>query len=159
MNSIIYESNTGFTKQYAMMLQEKLHIPAYERKAKHAFKEPIIYMGWTFAGKIVGLRAARKKYKIFCVIGVGMGDPTEDYRVEIQKANQIEEPFFYLQGGLAPQKLKGIKKWIINMIGKMTIKENKPGNERVIQLFQEGGSYVDEKALLPILSFINEQDR
>ena len=45
---IVYTSNTGYTKKYAVLLGKKLRLPVYdlaEAKTKLAEGSPIIYLG------------------------------------------------------------------------------------------------------------------
>ena len=71
---IIYKSNTGYTEQYAKLLSEQLGLPCYKLGSVpgcHKGRDAI-YMGWLFAGSIVGCKAAAKKYNLRCVCGVGI---------------------------------------------------------------------------------------
>ncbi len=48
MKAVIYTSNTGFTRKYAQLLSEQLHIPAYnaglgEKKKSLSKGDEIIY--------------------------------------------------------------------------------------------------------------------
>ena len=56
--TIVYESNTGHTKQYAKMLSEKLNIPYFtisEARANLKKHDEIVFLGWVCATKIRGL--------------------------------------------------------------------------------------------------------
>ena len=84
---IIYCSNTGFTKQYAIMLANKLGIESIDVKdiKKYDIKdEEIIFLGWIFAGIIMGLNKVRQ-YKLKCVISVGILKLTDEYKNEDYK--------------------------------------------------------------------------
>ena len=59
MNTIVYTSNTGTTKEYAKLLSDKLSLPYYsldeiEYKVKPGSK--IIYLGWIMASGVKGYR-------------------------------------------------------------------------------------------------------
>ena len=77
---IVYKSNTGYTKQYAKMLGKALSLPSYELgNVPECHKgSDVIYLGWLFAGTIVGYKKCAKRYKVKCVAGVGMGPPSID---------------------------------------------------------------------------------
>ena len=54
-NTIVYTSNTGYTREYAMLLGEKTGLPVYsldEAGKKLAPGDPVIYLGWLMAGKV-----------------------------------------------------------------------------------------------------------
>ena len=72
---VIYESGTGFTKQYAQWISEELHCDCVKRK-KISKKEilnydRIIYGGWIFGGQIMGLKEIREISSPFAVFAVG----------------------------------------------------------------------------------------
>lgn len=76
IQGIIYSSTTGSGKYYAEELSRKLAIPAYPaKKCPLAAGFEVVFVGWLLAGKMVGLSAALKKYKVRVVVPVGMGDP------------------------------------------------------------------------------------
>ena len=78
MMIIVYKSNTGYTEQYAKLLGDALDMPSYslDKVPKCHKGGEVIYLGWLFAGNIVGYKKAAKLYKVRCVCGVGMGAPT-----------------------------------------------------------------------------------
>lgn len=63
---IVYSSNTGYTEQYAKLLGKTLELPSYKLgnvPECHKGAE-VIFLGWLFAGTIVGYRKCARKYKI-----------------------------------------------------------------------------------------------
>lgn len=107
-NAIVYSSCTGSSKRYAEMLSAQLHIPAHPLG-----KEPlrpgskIIFVGWVFAGKVMGYKKAAKKYDVGAVVSVGMspvGPKSEDLA---RKANSLGAGMkvFCRQGGFNINKL------------------------------------------------------
>ena len=92
---IVYSSNTGHTRQYAQMLSEALDIPAYDLKTVPPTLDGLeaIYMGWLMAGSVVGYAKAAKKFKIRCVVGVGMtpesAEQTEDVAKKVTNEAEI----------------------------------------------------------------------
>lgn len=55
--AIIYTSQTGHTRQYALMLGEEIGIPVYsyeEAKTIVPAETPIIYLGWLHASNVKG---------------------------------------------------------------------------------------------------------
>ncbi len=116
---IVYSSNTGFTEQYAKLLGRALDMPSYKLgnvPACHKGAEAI-YLGWLFAGKIVGYRKCAKKYNISCAVGVGMSPPSPELAEGLRATEKIPAgtPVFYLQGGFDITKLKGPMKLIMKV--------------------------------------------
>ena len=65
MECIVYESNTGFTKQYAEMLSEAVGLPALpmvQAVSKIPRSTEIFFLGWVCGGKITGLPVAEKRF-------------------------------------------------------------------------------------------------
>ena len=82
MMIIVYKSNTGYTEQYAKLLGDALDMPSYslDNVPKCHRGGEVIFLGWLFAGNIVGYKKAAKLYKVRCACGVGMGPPTAVHR-------------------------------------------------------------------------------
>jgi hypothetical protein len=179
IDKIIYESNTGFTKQYALMLAEELNIPALTLKeaaakgksrAKNAPKERIFFMGWLMAGSLKGLKQAQKRFDIKGLTAVGMASPSDEYVKELKKnfAGSVNDAggfgVFYLQGGINKAGLKGAYKVMLNMAAKfMTAAaskttENHPEKsaefDEMTKLFSEGGSFVAKENLTELVTFL-----
>ena len=151
---IIYESNAGHTEKYANMLAEKLNLESIPLKQYKIDSEPIIFLGWIFANNIQGYKKVREKAKIKCTIAVGMTPTAKHNNNEIIKINNINEKFFYLQGGVDYTKLKGIKKFMLKMVVESVIKENKPEDKELIDIFLNGGNCVKEENLSEIVEYL-----
>ena len=55
--AIVYTSNTGHTRQYALLLGERLGLPVYalnEANAQLSGGSPVIYLGWLHASHVKG---------------------------------------------------------------------------------------------------------
>ena len=125
---VIYESGTGFTKQYAQWISEELHRDCVNRK-KISKKEilnydRIIYGGWIFGGQIMGLKEIREISSPFAVFAVGCSPSNfEEVTNQIKIMNTVglenQIPFFYLEGGLHFEKLGFFKKFILKAIKKV----------------------------------------
>lgn len=160
--AIVYTSHTGFTAKYAQLLARASGIPAYdtsERRERPPAGASILYLGWLCAGGIKGLKAARGRYRLLAVCGVGMSPPDEGYAQTVRTQNHLEElPFFYLQGGYAPDKLAGPYRLLMGAVSKMTAKapaEDPKGTE-MAALFSKGCNCVSLEALAPILTWLNQ---
>ena len=150
MKAIVYTSKTGHTAEYAKILGEKTGLPVYS--LKEALKKPkketeIIYLGWLFANNVKGYKKAAKFFKIVAVCAVGLCD-TGTAIPEVRKANAISEatPLFTMQGGMDKTKLRGINKFMINMLtkGVASKKERSESDERMLYLLTHDTNYVSE---------------
>ena len=158
IKSIVYKSNTGHTKQYAEILSEVLKVPAYDLKeAKSNLKknDEIVFLGWVCATKIQGLSKI-KKYNVKCIGAVGAYPTEKNYIESLRQANKLNVELFYLRGGLNFNKLTGLKKKVIQLVGNMMEKENKAENQEMIKLFKDGANYVSDENLKPILKYIKD---
>ena len=157
IKSIVYKSNTGYTKQYAEMLSEVLKVPAYDLKeAKSNLKknDEIVFLGWVCATKIQGLSKI-KKYNVKCIGAVGAYPTEKNYIESLRKTNKLNVELFYLRGGLNFNKLTGLKKKVLQFVGNMMEKENKAENQEMIKLFKHGANYVSNENLDPMIEYIN----
>lgn len=106
----------------------------------------IIYLGWLFANGIKDTKAA-KKYKISAICAVGLCD-TGTALDEVRKANALSEeiPLFTMQGGMDKTKLRGINKFMINMLTKGidSKKDRTEEDERMLYLLKNDKNYVSE---------------
>lgn len=116
---IVYSSNTGYTEQYAKMLGKALDIPSYKlgNVPKCHSGADVIYLGWLFAGNIIGYKKCAKRYKVRCVAGVGMSPPAAELSDGLRATEKIPSgvPVFYLQGGFNMAKLQGPLKLIMKI--------------------------------------------
>ena len=159
---IVYQSNTGFTQQYAEMLAkaEKLKVFSFEEAQLDAETE-VFYMGPLMAGRITGADKACKQFKVVGVCGVGMSPPGKDVLHTISKANAaITVPMFYLQGGWAPKKVGFIKRRSVEMITKSYREALQAKSKRTeyeqqnLDMLLKGGSFVAYKNLDTIRSWM-----
>lgn len=75
---IVYQSHTGFTKEYAQMLGKAEKMKTYtlaEAERQLLSDAQVFYMGPLTAGHIGGLDRSMKRWKIQGVCGVGMSQP------------------------------------------------------------------------------------
>ena len=157
MTAIVYKSNTGFTERYAKILSEKTRLPVYplnEAKKKVAKEEEIVFLGWVFANKIKGLEKARKLWHLSAVGAVGMNPRSEKNTEILRDANKPDCPLFYMWGGLDNSKLKGMDKFMLNLVRDSLEKENKPEYADAIKVFREGGDFVSEEYLQELITFM-----
>ena len=165
MKVIVYTSNTGHTAEYSKMLAAKIGLPVYslnEAAKKLQKGTEIIYLGWLFANNIKGYKKATKKYKISAICAVGLCD-TGTAVAEVRKANSISEetPLFTMQGGMDKTKLRGINKFMINMLtkGLSSKKERTENDERMLELLTHDKNYVSEENITAFMKWFNEQTK
>ena len=158
--AIVYTSNTGFTKRYAKMLGEKLSLDTYNLAdiKKLPKRTPIIYMGWLCAGNVKGYKKAARRFNVSAVIGVALGDTgsqVDTARRAIKLADDI--PLFTVQGGMDCSRLRGINKFMIDMLIKMlSSKQDATDDEkRMLKMIKAGGDFVSEKNLSCVIAWYN----
>ena len=112
---VVYESVTGFTRQYALWIGEELDCPvaaldeisAGDMSGRHT----VIFGGRFHAGKVDGLKKAKRLFgksgseRLILFACGATPDSQGDMIAEAWKQNLTEEelkriPHFYLQGGL-----------------------------------------------------------
>jgi len=161
---IVYQSNTGFTKQYAEMLAraEKLKVYPME-EAQLPQDTEVFYMGPLMAGRVTGADKAIKQFTVIGVCGVGMSPPGRDILNTLSKANVIPNaPIFYLQGGWAPEKVGWFKRRAVNMVTKslrekLLAKKDRTRTEQAnLDMLLKGGSFVAYENLSTIRNWMHE---
>lgn len=163
MMIIIYKSNTGYTEQYAKLLSEQLGLPCYKLGSVpgcHKGRDAI-YLGWLFAGNIVGCKAAAKQYNLRCVCGVGMGPPTPELPQAMREKTGLPASVkvFYLQGGFDINKLKGPMKLIMKVkckeiASRLNVRaELSPEEEATLRMTQTGASCVSRENLAEVVAW------
>ena len=161
---IVYSSNTGYTEQYAKLLGKALDMPSYQLgnvPECHKGAE-VIYLGWLFAGNIVGYKKAAKNYCLRAVCGVGMSPPAAELAGGLRTAMHIPSavPVFYLQGGFDINKLHGPMKLIMKfkckeIAGRLELRgELSEAEQATYQMTQTGGSAVSDAALAEVLAYL-----
>ena len=165
MKVIVYTSNTGHTAEYSKMLGANIGLPVYalnEAAKKLQKGTEIIYLGWLFANNIKGYKKATKKYKVSAICAVGLCD-TGTAVAEVRKANSISEetPLFTMQGGMDKTKLRGINKFMINMLtkGLSSRKKRTENDERMLELLTHDKNYVSEENITAFMKWFNEQTK
>ena len=163
MEYIVYESDTGFTKQYAEMLSEAVGLPALpmvQAVSKVPRGTGIFFMGWVCGGKITGLPVASKRFIVDGAAAVGIVYPHPDVITELSKMNKLSCPLFYLLGGVEPKKLGYFKRKILSMIAQnLERQENKTAAVwDLADTLRIGGSYVSGANLEPVVSWVKENE-
>ena len=166
-NAIVYQSNTGYTRQYALMLGKMTGLAVYaleEALEKLPSGQNVLYMGWLMAGKVQGYAKAVRHYTIAAVCGVGMG-ATGSQMQDLRKANAISAsvPVFTLQGGFDITKLRGIYKLMMTIMiktagkGLSEKKDRTPDEDAMLELMLHGGSRVSEENLSDVVAWYRSE--
>lgn len=161
---IVYQSNTGFTKQYAEMLAKAEKLKAFTmEEAQLSPDTQVFYMGPLMAGHITGVDKAIKQFSVVGVCGVGMSPPGRDILNTLSKANSVPNaPIFYLQGGWAPKKVSWFKRRAVNMVTKsmreaLLAKSKRTEYEQAnLDMLLKGGSFVAYENLNTIRNWMHE---
>ena len=161
--AIVYTSNTGHTRQYALLLGEQIGLPVYsldEADSKLPGGSPVIYLGWIHASHVKGYSGVAKRFAVCAVCGVGLCD-TGTLTSEVRKATSIPEniPLFTLQGGIDRGRLKGVDKLMISMLtkGLAAQKQRSAQDDRMLELLRKDESYVSLENLAGILQWYKEE--
>lgn len=162
--TIVYNSKTGHTRQYAEMLAnaEKMKVYSLEQ-AKEVLpeKEPVIFMGWLMAGHISGIDQAVRRWDVRCAVGVGMAPGGKQNLATMAKANVVPNaPLFYLQGGWAPKKVGWFQRRAVGMVTRVArkqllAKQNRTEQEEAyLSMLIRGGSAVAFQNLKPLQEWL-----
>lgn len=165
MKAIVYTSETGHTKAYAELLSKETGLPVLSLADAAGMiprRSPVLYLGWLKAGSIQGFRKASGLFNIRAVCCVGMGADGAQLP-DIRKKHRLPGafPLFYLQGGYAPEKLRGMNRFMMGMLGKVMLPklEKKPDitpqEREMAELMKHGGSRVKAENLQPVLEWLH----
>ena len=161
--AIVYTSNTGHTRQYALLLGEQVGLPVYsleETNSHLSGGSPVIYLGWIHASHVKGYAKAASRFDLCAVCGVGLCD-TGTLTSEVRKATAIAEdiPLFTLQGGIDRSRLKGMDKLMISLLAKglAAQKQRSDQDERMLELLNKDESYVSPESLAEVVQWYREE--
>ena len=170
MKAIVYTSQTGFTQRYAQLLSQQVGVPAYSvKEAAGALprESEIFYMGPIVAGGLKGLEKIMHRYTIRGAALVGM-NPVGNGELWTEASinggySDGGARIFYLRGGYAPEKLRGIQKLLMRHMGRSVQKKIQAKGDAVteqdremVEMFQHGGDYVSRQALDEIIQWFAE---
>ena len=164
--TIVYQSKTGHTRQYAQMLAKAEHLKLYsldEAEAALPKGEEVLFLGWLMAGHISGIDQAVRRWKVTCAVGVGMSPAGKEVLTTLSKANFVPNaPLFYLQGGWAPKKVGWFQRRMVGMVTRGIRKQLQAKSKRteqeqqMLDLLIRGGSCVEFRNLKPIQQWLEQ---
>ena len=157
--AIVYTSNTGHTRKYALLLGEQIGLPLFsldEAKSQLSGGSPVIYLGWLHASHVKGYAKAARRFDLRAVCAVGLCD-TGTLTDQVRKATSIPEgiPLFTLQGGINRSRLKGMDKLMISMLtkGLASQKQRSAQDGQMLELLSRDESYVSLENLSEVLQW------
>ena len=96
-----------------------------------------------------------------CTVGVGLS-PNGAMNEEVRAKNKLgdSDALFTLQGGMDLEALRGVNKLAISLLTRSLLKkgdDRTPADNAQLKLLQEGGDFVCEENLAPVLAWWNAQ--
>ena len=164
--TIVYSSNTGYTKQYAELLRKATGYPMFslDRLPSYVKGDDAIYLGWLMAGNVTGLNRAKSKLNVRCVVATGMTPESPEQAEFLHKKCGLPAgvPLFYLQAGYDFSRLHGIYKAMMSFKSKELLArfdgksdEEKEASE-VYRMLTRGESVVSAERLEPVIAWAEE---
>ncbi len=161
--TIVYSSNTGYTRQYAELLQNATGYPTFSLDSLPSYVkgDDVIFLGWLMAGNVMGLRKAKALLNVRCVVATGMSPESPEQADFLHRKNRLPDgvPLFYLQAGYDFSKLTGIYKMLMSVKGKQILSEFSKKSEEEKQasatykMVTQGYSVVSADRLLPVIEW------
>lgn len=166
---IIYNSQTGFTKQYAQWLSEELacEVVSFNEAKSRKYDEydNIIFGSWCHAGNIVKIdwfkqlmeEKPKKKYAIFAVGASPLENPEVDMLIDkIIPEDSFNCKVFYCPGGIRYDKMKFLDRKLMKMFTKaLSKKKDATVAERMqAEMISHDYDIQEKKYIEPIIDWI-----
>lgn len=174
--AVIFKSNYGSTKQYALHIAQELGADLYDfsRIKKFDFEkyDTLIYGGGIYAGKLNGLKHIAKSAdklagKNLVVYSVGLGDPSVAANVQeilkgvnkaLPKELMSRTHIYSFRGSLDWNKLKFFHGMIMKMLNSMLSKkkeeERTDGDREMLDNFGKAVDYTNMDAATPLIEYV-----
>ena len=157
---VVYQSGTGFTRQYAEWIADALHCDAVDLKQTTektvSEQDQVIFGGWIMGNMIRGLDKMRKMNPAHLyVFAVGSTPDNIADKGVIQELNHLEDlPFFYMPGGFRFEQLNFMTRKMLKMLKKSAArKENKNAQEQYMaKTLGTSFDHSDKKYVEPLLA-------
>lgn len=163
---VVYKSSTGFTKKYADWIAQALGCEAVAlqdaKRIDYSAYDALIFGGWAFAGNIQGLKAMKPKFESFrgkkAVFATGSSPADSPEVVGFLEKNLSEEErksirAFYMPGGINYDKMRGLHKIMMKMMGNMMKKEHGEDSPQYKEIAISHDS-TDKKFIEPLVAYI-----
>ena len=171
---VLYDSQYGFTEQYARWIAEDLGGDCAARKDVNPQQlqkyDGLIYGGGLYAGGVSGLKRFAKQLpslagKRIALFTCGVADPSEPQNVahiregmaKILTPEQRKLPIFHLRGGLDYSRMGMVHKAMMGMLKKML--ESKPEQEltgedrQILATYGQTIDFTDRASVRPIIEW------
>ena len=164
---VVYQSNTGFTQQYAEWIANALGAECYALKEVSAplpaADNTVIFGGWIMGNTLSGLEKFRKLCpQPAAVFAVG-ATPTAATPIDtIRTQNKLGElPLFYMEGGFRLEKLGFVQRKMLNMAKKGSAKQTEQNAQSRFMAEMLGTSFdhSDKAFIEPLVQFIAQNSR
>ena len=165
---VIYQSKTGFTKQYAEWIAADLGCQALAWKdaqnADLAAYDTLIYGGWFHAGSIMGLKKFLQKAdapgKRLAVFATGASPAENPDNEAAMRKNFTQEQCgrikaFYMPGGLNYEKMGAVNKAMMAAFRAIVKKQEGEGSE-MYRMLCKSYSLAEEKHIQPLVEWCRE---
>ena len=145
---VVYQSSTGFTRQYAQWIGAALSCEVKSIKEVNAQiisdYDLIIHGGWVMGNMVSGLENIRRMSpKKLIVFAVGFSN-TGTCEQAIVETNHLENtPFYYMEGGFHPKQMGFLKKLMVKAVTKNPVTEIDHSDKKFMEPLVE---YVRENA-------------
>lgn len=168
---ILYGSQYGSTRRYAVKLSEQTGIPAIRYKDAPDLSgiKTIIYLGGLYAGGVLGLTKTLRSLSLqdgqkLLLVTVGLADPNEpenqdNIRASLQRqlpAGMLDRAkIFHLRGGIDYQKLsfghRTMMKLLYQSLRRTPLEKQTAENRALIETYGKQVDFTDFSALEPIV--------
>lgn len=166
---VIYNSQTGFTKQYAQWIAQELQCDSVSLKRINEIAlsdfDTIIFGSWCHAGRIKKLnwvfeelkKDANKNYVVFAVGASPMESPDVEKTMEQNIPKNSIVNGFYLQGGLNYEKMTLSSRIMMKLFSSM-IKKKKDATEsekKMAEMVSRSYDISDKRFIVPLLRYVH----
>ncbi|MCH1981984.1 flavodoxin domain-containing protein [Ruminococcus sp. OA3] len=157
---VVYQSGTGFTRQYAMWIADALSCRAVDLKqtTENMIREheQVIFGGWIMGNMIRGLDKINKMNPGHLYV-FAVGSTPDDIvdTVEIKELNHLgDTPFFYMPGGFRFEQLNFMTRRMLKILKRSAAKkENKnPQEQYMANALGTSFDHSDKKYTEPLLA-------
>ncbi|MGN1111655.1 MAG: flavodoxin domain-containing protein [Acutalibacteraceae bacterium] len=166
---VIYNSQTGFTKQYAQWIAQELQCDSVSLQRINEIAlsdfDTIIFGSWCHAGRIKKLnwvfeelkKDANKNYVVFAVGASPMDSPDVEKTMEQNIPKNSIVKGFYFQGGLNYEKMNLSSRAMMKLFSSM-LKKKKDATEserKMAEMVSRSYDISDKRFIVPLLRYVH----
>ena len=156
MVSVVYESQGGSSKRYALALASRIGCGCYSLRNSGDVLgggSEIIFVGWRSGPYITGLDTAMKDHVVIAAVCVGLEQYSDKDMDLIKNKNRIGN-LFYVRGAMDRSKLNRKQKLILGIVSiKMLLFNRSPEDRMVRDVMDNGGDLSSEDQLDPVIGW------